>query len=539
MSSIICQSLVNVSITVDLWFMVVPRAKSRSHRPMDRETFLHKLREEILFARRRVYEIGEPTPLQQIDTEDGLSLFVKREDLSPINAYKWRGAYNCIAQLDPAARSRGVITASAGNHAQGVALAAHQLGIKALIYMPVSTPRMKHTAVKRHGGDQVEIRFFGDTYDAASTEAHRIARADGLNYIHAYDDLAVMAGQGTLADEVVMSGEGPFDIAFLQVGGGGMAAATATWLKMHFPDIRIIGVEGEGQASMAAAIKAGQPVALDKLDVFCDGTAVRKVGRLTHQVCATVIDEWMTVSNDEVCAAIQFLWEALRCIPEPSGAMGMAAALKQRDKLKGQRVLTVLCGANMDFEQIASVAQRAAMGALGRRYLRIHIPEIKGAMHALLHILSDTINIVDFQYGKTHASRATPVIGFDLDEMQFEHLKQALSAGDYQFSDVTSEPDVGFRMIYYDPKLFSFPFFITLEFHERPGALCEFLLEVSPHANLCYFNYVYSGERVGRALLGFEFESQEEHDAFTENLNMASAYRDYQVVSKDALARMA
>jgi len=518
--------------------MVVPGAKNRSHRFMDQATFLHQLREEILFARRRVYEIGEPTPLQQIETEDSLLLFVKREDLSPIHAYKWRGAYNCIAQLDPAERSRGVITASAGNHAQGVALAARQLGIKALIYMPVSTPRMKHTAVKRHGGDQVEVRFFGDTYDAASSEAHRIARAEGLSYIHAYDDLAVMAGQGTLADEVVMSGQGPFDIAFLQVGGGGMAAATATWLKQHFPGIHIIGVEGEGQASMAAAIKAGQPVALDKLDVFCDGTAVRKVGQLTYQVCAAVIDEWMTVSNDEVCAAIQFTWEALRCIPEPSGAMGIAGALKLRNKLQGQRILTVLCGTNMDFEQIASVAQRAAMGAAGRRYLKIHIPETKGAMYALLHQLPDTINIVDFQYGKTHAKQAAPVIGFDLDEMQLEHLKQVLSAGEYQFSDVTSETDVGFRMIHYDPKLFSFPCFITLEFHERPGALCEFLREVSPHANLCYFNYVYSGERVGRALLGFEFESPAEHDAFTENLNKASAYRDYQVVGDDALERM-
>ena len=505
---------------------------------MDRETFLQQLREEILFARRRVYEIGARTPLQSIQMEDGLSLFVKREDLSPIHAYKWRGAYNCIAQLDPAARARGVITASAGNHAQGVALAARHLGMKALIYMPESTPRMKQIAVKRHGGEQVEIRLFGDTYDAASTEAHQIAEQDGLTYIHAYDDLAVMAGQGTLADEVVMSGQGPFDVAFLQVGGGGMAAATATWLKLHFPGIHIIGVEGVGQASMAAAIQAEHPVALEKVDVFCDGTAVRKVGQLTHPVCAAMIDEWMTVSNDEVCAAIQFLWEQLRCIPEPSGAMGVAAALKKREQLAGKRVLTLLCGANMDFEQIASVARRAAVGAAHRRYLKIHIPENKGAMYALLNALPETVNIADFQYGKIHASQAAPVIGFDVDEMQFAHLQRALSDGGYACSEVTSETDVDFRMIHYDPKLFSLPQFITLEFHERPGALCDFLREVSPHANLCYFNYVYSGERVGRALLGFEFENREAHDAFTGHLDNAAAYRNYDVVSRAALDRM-
>jgi len=272
---------------------------------MDTEDLLHQLQQEILFARRRVYEVGGATPLDSIRLDDDIELSVKREDLSPIHAYKWRGAYNRMAQLSAEELERGVVTASAGNHAQGVALAARKLGTQAILFMPMSTPRMKQLAVKRHGGESVEIRLTGDTYDAASKAAHEAAEADGLTYIHAYDDLAVMAGQGTLADEIVMSGKGP-DVAFLQVGGGGMAAATATWLKKHYPDIRIVGVEGEGQASMAAAIQAGEPVALDKLDIFCDGTAVRKVGTLTHEVCAQVIDEWVTVSNDEVAAAIQF-----------------------------------------------------------------------------------------------------------------------------------------------------------------------------------------------------------------------------------------
>lgn len=507
---------------------------------MNSETLQRSLRQEILQARRRIYEVGEATPLDRIILQDpGFKLFVKREDISPIHAYKWRGAYNRMAQLTADELKRGVVTASAGNHAQGVALAACKLGTRAIIYMPLSTPRMKQVAVQRHGGDQVEIRLHGDSYDIASAAAHECAAQDGLTYIHAYDDLAVMAGQGTLADEIVMSGQGPFDIAYLQVGGGGMAAATATWLKVNFPDIRIIGVEGEQQASMAAAVKAGKPVALDQVDIFCDGTAVRKVGTLTHQICAELVDEWMTVTNDEVSAAIQFLWEELRCIPEPSGAMGVAAVLKQRSVLADQRVLTILCGANMDFEQLAMIARRAAVGAARRRYLKIRIPEKPGAMYRLLESLPDTVSIMDFQYGKTDADAASPVIGFDVLPMEFIALCQALDDGDYAYSEVTSETDVNFRLIHYESKLLRHPIFITLEFHERPGALAEFLRAVSPHSNLCYFNYVYSGERVGRALLGFEFESAGEHVNFESALDSGKdAYRAYQRVSDDVMQRI-
>ena len=506
---------------------------------METEELIRSLRQEILFARRRIYQVGESTPLESVSLGEGLELFVKREDLSLIHAYKWRGAYNCMAQLDADQLARGVVTASAGNHAQGVALAARKLGTRAILFMPLSTPRMKQIAVKRHGGDQVEIRLVGDSYDVASSAAREAAEAGGLSYIHAYDDLSVMAGQGTLADEAVMSGEGPFDVAFLQVGGGGMAAATATWLKMSFPNIHIIGVEGLGQASMAAAIKAGKPVELDKIDVFCDGTAVRKVGRLTHQICTEVIDEWMTVTNIEVSAAIQFLWEELRCIPEPSGAMGVAAVLKRRPELTDKRVLSILCGANMDFEQLAGIARHSAVGAARRRYLKISIPEKPGAMYHLLEALPESVNIVDFQYGKTDADDAAPVIGFDVTPMQADALGRTLQDGGYSYNEVVSETDVEFRMIHYESKLFTHPVFLTLEFHERAGALAEFLRAVSPHANLCYFNYVYSGERVGRAMLGFEFTSEAARKAFPDHLSEASqAYRSYEMVSQEVLSRI-
>ncbi|MFP4156000.1 MAG: pyridoxal-phosphate dependent enzyme [Opitutales bacterium] len=506
---------------------------------METEDQLRNLRQEILLARRRVYEAGEATPLQSILLSEGGELFVKREDLSPIHAYKWRGAYNCMAQLDTDQLARGVVTASAGNHAQGVARAAHKLGTRAIIFMPLSTPRMKQLAVKKHGGDRVDIRLIGDTYDVASAAARQAAADEGLSYIHAYDDLAVIAGQGTLADEIVMSGKGPFDIAFLQVGGGGMAAAAATWLKMNFPEIHIVGVEGVDQASMAAAIRAGGPVELKQVDVFCDGTAVRKAGRLTHQICSEVVDEWMTVTNAEVSAAVQFLWEELRCIPEPSGAMGVAAALKRRSDLRDKRVLSVLCGANMDFEQLASIAHHAAVGGARRRYLKINIPERPGAMYQLLETLPKSVNIVDFQYGKIHPTEASPVIGFDVTPFEGDALCQTLEGAGYVFREVTSESDVAFRMIHYESQLLRHPIFLTLEFHERAGALADFLRTISPHCNLCYFNYVYSGERVGRALLGFEFESEQAHEAFPEHLEAAGqAYRTFEIVSPEVLTRI-
>ena len=506
---------------------------------MHTKNLLRTLRQEILFARRRIYEVGQATPLEKIELEEGLTIHVKREDISPIHAYKWRGAYNCMAQLSADELKQGVVTASAGNHAQGVALAARKLGTQAAIFMPVSTPRVKQVAVKRHGGENTEIHLVGDSYDAASNAAKEAAKNERLTFVHAYDDLAVMAGQGTLADEVVMSGQGPFDIAFLQVGGGGMAAATATWLKMNFPEIQIVGVEGVDQASMTAAVKAGKPVALEKIDVFCDGTAVRKAGKVTHQICSEVIDEWVTVTNDQVSAAVQFLWEKLRCIPEPSGAMGVAAILQRAGALKGKRVLSILCGANMDFEQLASIARRSAIGASRRRYLKINIPEQPGAMYQLLEVLPDTVNIVDFQYGKTHPRDASPVIGFDVTPIESERLQGALSEAGYVNREVTSETDVEFRMIHYASQLLQNPTFITLEFHERPGALAEFLRAVSPHSNLCYFNYTYSGERVGRALLGFEFATEVESAQFPQYLEQArDAFRDYQLIPPEVLERI-
>ena len=265
-----------------------------------------RLSAEILQARQRVYTVGEPTPLQRLNLP-GIQapVYAKREDLGPIRAYKWRGAFNCMAALSQEARDKGIVAASAGNHAQGVALAARVLNCHATIFMPRSTPEVKQTEVRRHGGRHVKIMLHGDCYDETAAAAHEYTETHGCTFVHPYDDLVTMAGQGTLADEVVMSGEGPFDRAYVAIGGGGLAASVACWLKKFWPRIKVIGVEGIDQASMKTSIEQGRRVNLDYVDVFCDGTAVHIPGELTYPLCRELVDEFVTVTNNEVCQAIR------------------------------------------------------------------------------------------------------------------------------------------------------------------------------------------------------------------------------------------
>lgn len=484
--------------------------------------------QEILLARRFVYRLAPPTPLQPLAIP-GLSadVWCKREDLSPIHAYKWRGAFNRMAQLEPGEAARGVVTASAGNHAQGIALAARRLGLQAEVFMPRSTPLMKQQAVRRHGGKAVTVQLTGDTYDQAHAAAMQSCERNGALFIPAFDDLKVMGGQGTLADEIVMSGEGPFARVYLQIGGGGMAGAVACWLKTYFPGIETVGVEGEGQASMAAARAAGEPVTLDSLDVFCDGTAVRRVGAHSFRACEVYVDRLITVSNDAVASAVQTLWEAARCIPEPSGAMGLAGLLQERDRLPEGRCLTVLCGANMDFTQLAGLARSAAIGARRRRFFRLELPERAGALLAVIDRLPRSANIVDFQYGKTDALRAWPVIGVEAEAEEFAEVEALLAGAVDGWEDVTHEETIMYRIIHYRSELMDNPVLLHVDFHERPGALDGFLRHLVGPANLCYFNYSYSGERVGRALVGFELGANLSREAFLDQVGEAGAsFRD-------------
>lgn len=489
---------------------------------------LEDLFNATLAARQRVYEVAQPTPLERVELSEGEELYVKREDLSPIHAYKWRGAYNRMKLLSSDELADGVVCASAGNHAQGVALAAKKLGTAATIFMPRSTPQMKQLAVKSIGGTNVTVELIGDSYDAASAEAQSVSEKTGQPYIHPYDDLAVMAGQGTMADEVVMSGVGAFDRVYLQIGGGGMAAGVACWLKRYYPEIEVVGVEGVDQASMAAAVEAGEPVTLDYVDVFCDGTAVKRAGTLTSQVCAKLVDRFLTVTNEEVCAAIQFLWEKQRVIPEPAGAMGVAAWMKERESCKGLKVLTILCGGNMDFGQLSWVVRHAGIGSARRKYYRFSIEEKPGSLLRLLEHFPEGLNVVEFQHGVVSGDVAAPVIGIDAMPQEMELFERNMTTLGIGIADVTGSEDVEFRIIRFDTKMLQHSLFVRIEFPERAGALKEFLQGSCRDASIVYFNYNYTGERVGRALIGFDFLNENERDLFRQS-----------VLSKETILRYA
>ena len=473
---------------------------------------------EIPKAREEIYAVGEATPLSVLPLYKDINVYMKREDLGPIHAYKWRGGYNAVLNHHKNGGSDIIVAASAGNHAQGVALAARTLGLQAKIFMPLAAPLMKQKAVIRHGGDNVELILTGDTYNEAGDAAKEYVTETGYTYIHPFDDIYTMAGQAMIADEIINQSDTPFDYAFLQIGGGGMAGAVSAWLKQHWPDIKIIGVEGVDQASMAASVEAGKPITLDSVDTFCDGTAVTRPGDLTFQICKDFIDEFITVTNEEVSATIQQLWDLKRIIPEPSGTMGLAG-LKTYKKnheqdLKGKRILTILCGANMDFSKLSLIAAKSAVGAQKRRYYRIALPEGKGALLAVLEKYFKDLNVAEFMYGKTHETKAWQTIAIDGEEESFKALEVAFSKDKIAFDDITLDADIRYKVIHYNPALFQNPLFLNVKFPERKSALRDFLRLISPVASICYFNYAYSGEVIGRALMGFEFETIGKKDEF-------------------------
>lgn len=480
------------------------------------------LYDEIISARQRVYQVGDATPLQQLPLpEVDAEVWVKREDLGPIKAYKWRGSYNAIAALSTEQREKGIVAASAGNHAQGVALAAKALSCKAVIFMPRSTPEVKQREVLRFGQDCVEIKLVGDTYDDASHAAKIFCEGANAVYVHPYDDLMVMAGQGTMADEIVSSSDAPFDRAYIAIGGGGLVAATACYLKKRWPNIKVYGVEGIEQASMKAALAEGEPVQLSYVDVFCDGTAVRKAGENTFTVCQKYLDGVVTVTNDQVCHSIRSLWESIRVIPEPSGGMSLAGFQKHYEAgaiESHEKVLTVISGANMDFAQLGRIANRAGIGTKRRRYLRVPIPEEKGSLVNFLKEIPENISIIDLQYGRIDSNIQYPILGLIGSTEDYTDLDRVLNARGVSAVDVSRDADVDYRIINYMPELFENPLFINIEFPERAGAFLQFMSEVKNLASLCYLNYSYSGERVGRALVGMEFLTPAERQSCLDHI---------------------
>ncbi|MGE4314189.1 MAG: pyridoxal-phosphate dependent enzyme [Pseudobdellovibrionaceae bacterium] len=466
-------------------------------------------------AYNRVYTVGAQTPLDAVapTPEMNFTHFIKREDLGPIRAYKWRGAYNAMAAAKAKGQLTHAVAASAGNHAQGVALSADTLQLNATIFMPRSTPHAKRDAVAKFGNGHVDIRLVGDTFDeAASAAADFLKVTQGAKLIHPFDDADVIAGQATLACEITDTLETAPDYAFLQIGGGGMAAGAAFWLKQRYPNIRIIGVEGENQASMGASCAAGEPVTLSSVDTFCDGTAVKRPGNLTHRLCSRYLDEMMTVSNNDVARAVEQLWSSLRVIPEPSGAMGFAGVQKYAslyaDRLQGKRILSVITGANMDFSRLPQIASLAQSGA-NRHYYRIHIDEGRGNLLSFVGDVLKDVNVTDFMYGKTSENAAAPVIAFEASPERLSQIEAALQARSILYENVTQAADTRYRVIPFDTDLMQETQFYHVHFPERVGALRELLGKIREIGDITYFNYSSTGEAIGRALMGFETDRPE------------------------------
>ena len=466
-----------------------------------------------------VYDLVKRTPLEKaasLSARIGQDLWLKREDMQRTYSFKLRGAYNCIRRLSDDERRLGVVAASAGNHAQGVALSARELGVKATIFMPCTTPEIKVRAVEALGA---RIELVGDDYDAACERAMAFSRETGGYFIHPFDNPEVIAGQGTLGVEITQQLASPPGIIFLPIGGGGLAAGVAATVKAVYPEVRIIGVEPEDAASMHAALKAGKPVDIGTTGIFADGVAVRKVGQSTFEMCQELVDEVITVSVDQVCAAVKSIFEEVRAVAEPAGALAVAgaiqyAALNESNSLPEGAWVAVVSGANVNFDRLGHVVERCALGEGKEALLAVTIPERPGSFLEFCNILGES-PVTEFNYrfaGKRHAH---VFVGVRLEETS-RHLQSRLIDAGYGVKDLSSNEVaklhlrhlVGGRLPSSDrERLYRF------EFPERPGALLEFLNVLAGRWSISLFHYRNHAAANARIIAGLLVPPEDE-DAF-------------------------
>ena len=469
------------------------------------DQLLDRLAEETTAALERIYSLHPVTPVDSIALPSGVQLTLKREDTSTVHSYKWRGSGNKISKICDEGFDGTLVAASAGNHAQGVAVVAARQKLSATIFMPLSTPLLKQESVRSFGGDFVTIRLFGDSFDESQREAIQFAKESGGTFIPPYDDLDVIAGQSTIAVEFLdQLAELPSHV-FVGIGGGGVAAGIASVIKRLHPDIQVIGVEGEGQDSMSRSIEAGELVTLETLDKFCDGTAVACPGKLPFRLCSILLDDCMRISNDDACHAIQFLWQMMRVIVEPSAGLGVAAAMAW-DFKTGDRPLVILSGSNVDFMMLPRIARMGQAQRPETRYYQFELSEQAGSLIQLLDQFFVNMNIIDFQYGRMADDIAYPTIGVEVPHSALADLEKFLSDPSIpSFQEVTGSAASNFRVIPFRVDRLTLPFFAVIEFSNRPGALREFMRDASRLANVCYMNYTDTGQTEGQALMGFEF----------------------------------
>jgi threonine dehydratase len=461
-------------------------------------------------ARARVYDVAIVSPLDpapRLSRRFGSDVFLKREDLQPVFSFKVRGAFNKISTLAPAELERGVICSSAGNHAQGVALAARRIGIRAVVVMPESTPSIKVDAVRAYGG---EIVLAGHAYDEAYAHALAMAASQGLVLVHPFDDPDVIAGQGTIAAELARQWSRPPDAVFVPIGGGGLAAGIGAYLKHHYPGMRIVGVEPADAASMHAALAHGAPVTLDHVGIFADGVAVRRVGNETFRIAREVVDEIVLVDTDEICAAIKDVFEDSRAIAEPAGALAVAG-LKRHIGDTGTSsgsYVAVISGANMNFDRLRHVTERAELGEQREALLAVEIPERKGAFLDFCESLGRR-NITEFNYRYSQLEQARIFVGVTLQGSRKDaaELIRALESAGYRVVDLSGNElailhirhMVGGHVHGLRDELIC-----RFEFPERPGALLAFLRAVGTRWNVSLFHYRNHGSDHGRVLAGVQ-----------------------------------
>lgn len=476
---------------------------------------MQSLQEEIELALKTVYRLDQPTPLESLSLANGRRFWLKREDQSAIHSYKWRGAFNKLVRLVEAGNRGPFVATSAGNHAQGVAAGAKRLNVKATIFMPTSTPQLKQRSVKLHGGEQVEIVLIGDSFDQSQFYANEFAARENATVLPPFDDLQVIAGQASVGAEIIDQCKSHHvipDAVYVPIGGGGLASGVATVIKMRCPETKIIGVEVEGQDSMGQSVVAGRRVTLSEVDSFCDGTAVACPGEYTFDYCKRYVDEFLTVSNDQVCRAIQVAWEEKRLITEPSGAIALAGFLEHASR--DENSVVVVSGSNTDFLTLPTIARKSRLSQPTRRYFQFDIAEEKGSLIDLLDQLMEGVNIVDFQYGKTAFDRAHPVVGFVATEEELTQFVKRLQDENVPALEVTGEDAVGYRVIAFQPEVAVEPCFLRIDFPDRPGSLRDLMRRSSSLTNICYFNFQESGESEGHALIGFEFVGKRERERF-------------------------
>jgi len=463
--------------------------------------------EKILNA--QVYDVAVESPLDpapNLSARIGNRVLLKREDMQPVFSFKLRGAYNKIVKLSPEKRKRGVICASAGNHAQGVALSAAKIGCRAVIVMPTTTPQIKVQAVRSRGG---EVVLAGESYDEAYAHALELEKKDKLTFVHPFDDPEVIAGQGTIGMEILRQHPQPIHAVFVPIGGGGLAAGVGAYIKRLRPETKIIGVETYDADAMKRSLAAGKRVRLDQVGLFADGTAVKFVGEETFRICKDVLDEVILVDTDAICAAIKDVFEDTRSILEPSGALAIAGAkaYAAQHKLKDNTLVAVASGANTNFDRLRFVAERAEIGEQREAVLAVTLPEKPGSYKKFVALIGSH-NITEFNYRYNDRAEAHVFVGIQVAH-RAESLKLVaqLEKHGYATLDLTDDEMAKGHVRHlvggHSPQIAN-EILYRFEFPERPGALMNFLNRMSAGWNISLFHYRNHGADYGRVLVGMQ-----------------------------------